>query len=42
MTDTKDVNVEVRGEDIVITVPGTDHLVIYSKRDGSVETAALN
>ena len=40
MTDTKDVNVEVRGEDIVITAPGTDHLVIYSKRDGSVELSA--
>ena len=40
MTDTKDVNVEVRGEDIVITVPGTDHLVLYSKRDGSVELSA--
>ena len=37
MTDTKDVNVEVRGEDIIITAPGTDHLVIYSKRENSVE-----
>ena len=40
MTDTKDVNVEVRGEDIIITAPGTDHLVIYSKREGSVELRA--
>jgi len=37
MTDTKDVNVEVRGEDIIIAAPGTDHLVIYSKRENSVE-----
>ena len=40
MTDTEDVNVEVRGEDIIITAPGTDHLVIYSKREGSVELRA--
>jgi hypothetical protein len=25
MTDTKDVNVEVRGEDIIVTAFGTDH-----------------
>ena len=40
MTGIKDVNVEVRGEDIIITAPGTDHLVIYSKREGSVELRA--
>ena len=40
MTDTKDVNVEVRGEDIIITAPGTDHLVIYSKRENSFELRA--
>jgi hypothetical protein len=40
MTDTTDVNVEVRGEDIIITAPGTNHLVIYSKCDGSVELSA--
>ena len=40
MTDTKDVNVEVRGEEIIITAPGTDHLVIYSKRENSVELRA--
>ena len=34
MTETKDVDVELRGEDIVITAPGTDHLVIFSKREG--------
>jgi hypothetical protein len=40
MTDTKDVNVEVRGEDIIVTAPGTDHLVIYSKCDGNAELSA--
>jgi hypothetical protein len=40
MATTKDVNVEVRGEDILITVPGSDHMAIYSKRDGSVELMA--
>jgi hypothetical protein len=35
MTDTKDVNVEVRGEDVIITAPGTDYLVIYCKRENS-------
>ena len=40
MTGTKDVNIEVRGEDIIISAPGTDHLVIYSKREGSVELRA--
>ena len=40
MTGIKDVNVEVRGEDIIITAPGTDHLVIYSKRENSVELRA--
>jgi len=34
MTETNDV--ELRGEDIVITAPGTDYLVIFSKREGSV------
>ena len=40
MTGIKDVNVEVRGEDIIITAPSTDHLVIYSKRENSVELRA--
>jgi hypothetical protein len=40
MTDTKDVNVEVRGEDIIISAPGTNHLAIYSKRENSVELMA--
>ena len=40
MTDTEDVNVEVRGEDIIITAFGTDHLVIYSRREDSVELRA--
>ena len=34
MTETNDV--ELRGKDIVITAPGTDYLVIFSKREGSV------
>ena len=42
MTDTEDVNVEVRGEDIIITAFGTDHLVIYSRREDSVELRGQN
>jgi hypothetical protein len=38
--DVDDVNVEVRDEDIVIISPGTDHLVIYSKCEGSVQLRA--
>ena len=40
MTDTEDVKVEVQGEDIIITAFGTDHLVIYSRREDSVELRA--
>ena len=40
MTETNDVDVELRGEDIVITAPGTDYLVIFSKREGSVQLRA--
>ena len=40
MTETKDVDVELRGEDIVITAPGRDYLVIFSKREGSVQLRA--
>jgi hypothetical protein len=40
VTDTEDVNVEVRGEDIIITAFGTDHLVIYSRREDSAELRA--
>ena len=38
MTETNDV--ELRGKDIVITAPGTDYLVIFSKREGSVQLRA--
>ena len=40
MTETNDVDVELRGEDIVITAPGTDYLVIFSKREGSAQLRA--
>jgi hypothetical protein len=39
VTDTEDVNVEVRGEDI-FSAFGTDHLAIYSRREDSVELRA--
>ena len=35
MTDSEDVNVEVRGEDIIVTAFGTDHF-----REDSVELRA--
>jgi hypothetical protein len=40
MTVTEDVNVEVRGEEIIVTAFGTDHLVIFSRRKDSVELRA--
>ena len=40
MTDTEDVKVGVQGEDIIITAFGTDHLVIYSRREDSIELRA--
>jgi hypothetical protein len=40
MIETKDMDVELRGDDIVITAPGRDYLVIFSRREGSVQLRA--
>jgi hypothetical protein len=42
MTITSDMSVEVRGEDIVITAPGTDHLAIYSKSANRIAFGPLD